>query len=1037
MQVPATAARGQAPVSLPPPFRRGRAIAICGSLPAIAVLPLVAFLPAIPEFETQANYLAVHSFVEAFACAVSVLTFGIGWYAAKIERSLHLAVLAVAFLALALLDLAHTLSYPGMPEMVTPSGAEKAIDFWLAARFAQAIGLLGFAVIPWHWKTGPLARSFVLALALGYTGLTYWLVLEAPDVLPRMFVPGIGLTPFKVDAEYLVIAIQVIVIVALLVCRHERRDVAMPMLLAAVVVLVACELAVTQYLDVNDNYNFIGHVFKFIGFWLIYRAVFVRGIRQPYRDKEASELLYRRLTEQAADAILQLDQAGRIVAVNPRSEHLTGWDADALCGRTLGDLLSGSAMDQQTVGQETDGVRIPVFESAIKRRDGELVPVEISIGRLDDGGCLAIARDISERKKSDEAIRIRDMAFASSVVPLAMANLDGVLSYVNQGFIALLGYDHEDSVLGHPIQDFVLNPGIVSENLKVLVRDGKYNSDLRCVRRDGSIIVTQVSANVVYDGDDRPLCMIGSFKDITEQLTIMKALSESEQRFSSFFNGSPAGMAIFSPDCRWTHVNPVLSGRTTDPFVGRLPDDVLSPDVAAAVEASIRKVVATGQPIVNLEHTGHLLFEPQSVRRWLVSYFPLLAEDGSVTAVGAVVIDTTGLAEIEAQLRQVQRIEALGKLTGGLAHDSNNYLGVIIGNLDLLRDLKADDPAAVPLIEDALTAALRGAALTRSLLAFARRQPLNPQRIDLNAQIEAVTNLLRRTLGEDLLIETRFAPQLRSVRIDGAQLDSCIVNLANNARDAMPHGGTLTISTANVHLGDDFVRVNPGSEAGDYVMIEVLDTGGGMPPDVAARAFEPFFTTKGPGTGTGLGLSMVHGFVKQSGGYIKIESEAGHGTSVRIYLPPAIEPAGTATVTLASPAPSAGTGTILVVEDNGPMRKIVSAQLSGLGYQVVEAANGAEALDILDRAALPLDLMFTDIIMPGKPNGAELAKLARDRRPGLPVLLTSGYSDNLLNDRRDADADILLLRKPYRRDELARAVQRALTAPIQTASAAG
>jgi PAS domain S-box-containing protein len=986
----------------------------------------MAYVPAIQMFEEPANYLSVHSYIEAFTCAVSVLTFAIGWHAARVERSGHLAVLAVAFLAVALLDLAHLLSYPGMPDFVTTASAQKAIDFWLAARFAQALGLFGFAALPWTWRIGRLGRIGFLAVSLGYTAVAYCAVLMVPDVLPETFLPTAGLTQFKVDAEYGVIALQLLAGAILLTRQPGRQDIAVPLLVAAILVLGASGMAVTRYHTTNDNDILLGHIYKFIGFWLIFRAVFVRGIQQPHRDRVASERLYRRLTEQAADAIMQLDRSGLIVNANPQSEMLTGSSADRLRGARLSDFLAGPADHHLADCRSGRSIQPAIFESIVTRLDGDRVPVEISISRLDDGGCLAIARDISERKRSDRAIRIRDIAFASSVVPLVMANLDGVVSYVNRGFIALLGYDREQDFLGRPFQDFVLNPHLVSANIGRLKREGQFSGDLRCMRRDGSVIVTQVSANIVYDEAGDPICMIGSFKDVTEQLATMQALKESEQRFSSFFNEAPAGMAIFDPTGRWTHLNPVLSRRMSEPHVGRFPSDVLSPEVATPVEASIRKVATTGRSNVNLEVTGTLLSDPGVKRRWLVSHFPLLDNDGAVAAVGSVVIETTALAEIENQLRQGQRLEALGKLTGGLAHDSNNYLGVIIGNLDLLREMKADDPEAVPLIDDALAAALRGADLTRSLLAFARRQPLNPQRVDLNARIEVVTNLLRRTLGEDVTIKCCFSPGLWPVRIDGAQLDSCIINLANNARDAMPSGGTLMLSTENVRLDNDFVRMSPGSEAGDYVMMEVLDNGAGMTPDTAARAFEPFFTTKGPGAGTGLGLSMVHGFVKQSGGYIKIDSEIGRGTRVRIYLPPVHSAEGTIASSGADPILPNGTATILMVEDNAPMRKIVATQLRTLGYAVVEATNGAEAMAILDRRGQPLDLLFTDIVMPGRPDGVELARQAKNVRPLLKVLLTTGFSDDLVNAHHARGPEMKLLRKPYRRDELARAIQDAL-----------
>lgn len=407
---------------------------------------------------------------------------------------------------------------------------------------------------------------------------------------------------------------------------------------------------------------------------------------------------------------------------------------------------------------------------------------------------------------------------------------------------------------------------------------------------------------------------------------------------------------------------------------------------------------------------------------------PVQSESG--TMIAAAIRDVTTRQLLEAELAQATKMEAIGKLTGGMAHDFNNYLGVIIGNLDLLRERNIPDAKARKLVEAALSGALRGAEVTQSLLAFARRQPLNVDYVDANSRIRGIVKLLTPTLGKDVKIATALAPDLWTVKVDGAQLDSCIVNLAGNARDAMPKGGTVTIGTANARLDDHYAKANPDVATGDYVMIEVSDAGGGMTKEVQARAFEPFFTTKGPGHGSGLGLSMVYGFVKQSGGHVKIYSEVGHGTSVRIYLPRGHLAAGTRDEGVSAETMPRGNGeVVLVVEDNQDLREASVAQLTMLGYDVIEADGSAAALAAIESSVRSVDLLFTDIVMPGTMNGYELANEVTVRRPTVKVLLASGFPGETLERTEPHIRKWQLLRKPYRMEELGRAVHAALQRP--------
>ena len=397
------------------------------------------------------------------------------------------------------------------------------------------------------------------------------------------------------------------------------------------------------------------------------------------------------------------------------------------------------------------------------------------------------------------------------------------------------------------------------------------------------------------------------------------------------------------------------------------------------------------------------------------------------TQTGSVVMtcaDVTERLRIEQVARQAQKMEAIGHLTGGVAHDFNNLLQVIASNLDLMARHQEDRDLLATHIKYASGAAERGAKLTRQLLAFARRQPLEPVVVNLGKRVRAMGDLLHRTLGETIEIETIVDAGLWNTFVDVNQVENAILNLAVNARDAMPAGGKLTIELANAVLDEKYARLHEEVTPGQYVMLAVTDTGAGMPAEVAARAFEPFFTTKPEGQGTGLGLSMVYGFVKQSSGHAKIYSEIGLGTTIRIYLPRSRRPEEVLAPVDSEPARGRNER-ILLVEDDADVRRAVAEMTRGLGYQVTEARDGEEALALLHGGA-PFDLLFTDVVMSGAVSGRTLARHAQQVLPGLAVLFTSGYTENAIIHHGRLDEGVHLLSKPYREPELSRKLRAVL-----------
>ena len=390
-------------------------------------------------------------------------------------------------------------------------------------------------------------------------------------------------------------------------------------------------------------------------------------------------------------------------------------------------------------------------------------------------------------------------------------------------------------------------------------------------------------------------------------------------------------------------------------------------------------------------------------------------------------IDVTDQRAAEAQLREVQKLDAIGKLTGGIAHDFNNLLQIVSGNLQLLKKNIEGNALAEKRLTNAMTGVLRGTRLASQLLAFGRRQPLAPRVINLGRLIRGMDDMLRQTLGEAIEIETVIGGGLWNTLVDPVQVETALLNLAINARDAMRGRGKLTIEAGNASLDDTYAARHIDVMPGQYVMLAVSDTGAGIPPDILEKVFEPFFTTKPTGEGTGLGLSMVHGFVKQSGGHIKLYSELGSGTTVRIYLPRSRQPEDVLVEVEMSPA-KGGTERILVVEDDDEVRATTVDMLEDLGYSVLKAKNADNALAVIE-SGVSIDVLFTDVVMPGKLQSTELARRAQQRLPNIAVLYTSGYTDNAMRHGNLLEAESEILSKPYSREELARKLRHVLRKP--------
>jgi len=641
------------------------------------------------------------------------------------------------------------------------------------------------------------------------------------------------------------------------------------------------------------------------------------------------------------------------------------------------------------------------------------------IGRLAaalDETAAAIEDRDTERKLAERALRASEAQyrrlFEAAKDGILIVDVEtGMIMDVNPFLIDILGYSHE-AFLRKKLWEVGFFNDIVDNqaNFEELQEKGYIRYENKALKTaDGRRIEVEFVSNVYLVNDHKVIqCNI---RDVTERKVAAQKIQAQMERAEALLEAAPDPVVIVDSAGLIVMVN-----ARTEIVFGYPRAELLGQSVEMLIPERLRATHLAGRDLRARRRDGSELVVD-------VSLSPLATPEGPLVI--STVRDVTERRQTEEQLRQAQKMEAIGNLTGGMAHDFNNLLGIIIGNLDLLRDRQGGDPDLDELTGEALDAALRGADLTRRLLAFARRQPLQPTRADVNELIVGIVKLLERTLGEQIQITLDLNPNTWPVIVDPAQLESGLTNLATNARDAMPGGGQLKIVTGNRSLDADYALLHAEVQPGDYAMIEVSDTGTGMPPEVASHVFEPFYTTKEPGKGTGLGLSMVFGFIKQSGGHINVYSEVGIGTILRLYLPRAEIGAEAGGAIMAAALVHGRGESVLAVEDNASLRRVVVRQLTELGYRVLEAEDAAAAFRILH--SQQVDILFTDIVMPGGTSGYDLARTVLSRWPHIKVVLTSGFPENRTNG--DANApNLRLLSKPYRRDDLGRIIREALDA---------
>ena len=747
------------------------------------------------------------------------------------------------------------------------------------------------------------------------------------------------------------------------------------------------------------------------------------------------------IVESSEDAIISKTLAGIITSWNKAAEKTFGYAADETLGGHISLLFPPDRLgeEDEILARIAKGERVEHFETVRRRKDGVDVPVSLTISPIRDEsgkiiGASKIVRDITRRHQANVALQLSEHRFRQVVeaCPSALVMADGAgrIELANRQAQAMFGYSEPelvgmsvDTLLPMPLQrqHADLRAAFLRNPQSRAMGTGR---DLYAVTKNAGQIPVEVGLNPLQiDGQTKVLAAI---VDLTERKRSESELRRSEDRFRVIFNTVGDGIFIIDAESgsfiQANDSGAVMFGYAPGELIGLTIADLSSNvppytmDEAYALIQHAKAGEAQRFEWRCKARDGRLFWAEVTIRYALI---------GGQGVLVSTVRDVTERRALDAQLRQAQKMEAIGQLTGGIAHDFNNLLAVINGNLELISEGTAGASDLKEMAGDALRAAGRGADLTYQLLAYSRRQPLEPKVVKLPGLVDDTAKLLFRTLGETIEIHKDMPPDLWSTRIDPNQLQNAIVNLAVNARDAMPNGGKLTIEAHNVVLDEEFARQNVEVVPGPYVRLAVSDNGTGIPREVMDRVLEPFFTTKPVGKGSGLGLSMVFGFVKQSGGHLKIYSEPGQGTTVSLYLPKAQELGVAPDREDATGAAAAGDETILVVEDDPMVRKLTVRILTALGYRALEAEDGPAALQWLN-AADAIDLLLTDVVLPKGMSGPDLVRIALQRRPALKYLFMSGYARDAAIHNDLVGSGVRLLNKPFPKAELALKVREAL-----------
>lgn len=750
-------------------------------------------------------------------------------------------------------------------------------------------------------------------------------------------------------------------------------------------------------------------------------------------EREFADKRYRLLFERNVAGILITKPDGTILDCNEAMARIFGFESrHDMIGKSVLAYYADSA-DRKALLEEArqNGLRAP-REVQLKRQNGTpfwaLMDLAFREDPIDGLVVHGLLFDITKRKQAEEQVHFQLLLLSQVRQAVLATDQTGRVIYWNDAAEKLFGWPATDAV-GKHVADAMIP--VESRNAWHMMLDsarnaGHWEGDFLVKCRNGSIVTTRLTVSLWRDGRGTPAGFIAVSTDITEQKRAEEILRLHDQALRA-----AAGGIILTnpnlPDNPIIYANPgfeKLTGYTQSEALGRNCRFLQGPQTKQTAIAEMRRAIHEGKPctvvVLNYRKNGQSFWNS-------VSIAPVREADGTISYFVGTQADVTSVKRLEEQFQQSQKMEAVGRLAGGVAHDFNNLLTVIGGYGRLLLDILAEDDPARSLVIEMTSAGDRAAALTRQLLAFSRKALVEPRVIELRDAVADAEKLLRRVIGEDIDFETVFNDADAPVHLDPGQLTQVLINLAVNARDAMPRGGKLTISVGTVEIDETYTAAQPDATVGTHVRLAVSDTGSGIPPEVLPHIWEPFFTTKGAGQGTGLGLAVVHGIVRQAQGHVRVYSEMGLGTVFTLYFPLAGEPSTASRYHPERRTMPTGNETILLAEDEEGVRSLARHVLSTCGYTVLEARDGEDAVKVAETHRGKLDLFLTDVVMP-RMGGREAAEHVTAKHPGIRVLFFSGYTDDAVVRHGILTQEVAFLQKPFTPATLAQKVREVLDA---------
>lgn len=843
------------------------------------------------------NFLLFHTLAEFFAISIAILTCVVAWNMYPFTRNHYLMFLGGGYFWIGILDLFHTMSYEGM-NVFPDGGANMGVQFWVGTRYLEALILLS---APW-FLTHELnrIRSFFIFAAIA---ILIIFSVQA-GVFPEGFIPGKGLTAFKIYSEYLIILILTAAIYYLYLKREFLEPRIVNVLIVSIIFTMAAELAFTFYVSVYGLSNLAGHIFKILSFWLIFQAIIRTTLQEPFLAMSRGATTY----DAIPDATIVVDENGVIRQANEMAVQLSEQKSKEIIGKSNHDIFHPQNLKVENClvcqaivnNQELKGLELE-DKGAGRWFDYSLSHI---VGASSLDGTVEVIRDITKRKESE----------------VKMSELD---------------------VLKNTIVD----------NLPLML--------------------------FVKDANDHRYI---EWNKAAEELT---GILKEEILGNTDFKFWPKEQAEF--------------------FIKK-DDEVMGSGALLEIN---QEPITTKQKGTRTLHTKKI---------------PIFDKDGKGKYLLGLSEDITDKLKTEEMLSRSQKMDAVGQMSGGIAHDFNNQLGVILGYVELLSEQNLPDKQTTWL-NAVLVAARRCADLTQQLLIFSRNGEVDKEVINVNSTIKNMEAIIERTLTPEVKINYFFTNDIWMTEVNAGGFKDAILNLILNSRDAMPGGGELSIETSNIVVNEKSAALFSNIQQGEYIEIMISDNGQGMSQETYEHVFEPFYTTKDVGKGTGLGLSMVYGFVQRYGGDVSLDTKLGEGATFRIYLPRTVDSIPFEVGTESNEFPQ-GHESILVVDDEVALLNYAEQVLQGLGYKVFSAKNAQEALSILESSKI--DLLFTDVVMPGGINGYELAEKACKQHPKLKVLITSGYADKFGNNEEYEKHGFELVSKPYDRLEIAEKIRQLL-----------